>query len=163
LRKYDCCDILYFAHVCIFVPFRLYESWSVPFSVLLAVPLGAFGAILALTLNHSLSNNVYAQIGLITLIGLAAKNSILIVEFAKVRVDCGMDITRATLSRSAASASYPDDIHGLYFRCFTADICFRSRCCGKADYWLDRFWRYAGRHIPRNFYCPFYFIYKGLW
>jgi HAE1 family hydrophobic/amphiphilic exporter-1 len=75
----------------------LYESWSVPFSVLLAVPLGAFGAILALTLNHSLNNNVYAQIGLITLIGLAAKNSILIVEFAKVRVDCGMDITRATL------------------------------------------------------------------
>jgi HAE1 family hydrophobic/amphiphilic exporter-1 len=75
----------------------LYESWSVPFSVLLAVPLGAFGAILALTFNHSLSNNVYAQIGLITLIGLAAKNSILIVEFAKVRVDCGMDITKATL------------------------------------------------------------------
>jgi HAE1 family hydrophobic/amphiphilic exporter-1 len=75
----------------------LYESWSVPFSVLLAVPLGAFGAILALTFNHSLNNNVYAQIGLITLIGLAAKNSILIVEFAKVRVDCGMDITRATL------------------------------------------------------------------
>jgi len=75
----------------------LYESWSVPFSVLLAVPLGAFGAIIALTFNHSLNNNVYAQIGLITLIGLAAKNSILIVEFAKVRVDCGMDITRATL------------------------------------------------------------------
>jgi HAE1 family hydrophobic/amphiphilic exporter-1 len=75
----------------------LYESWSVPFSVLLAVPLGAFGAIVALTFNHTLSNNVYAQIGLITLIGLAAKNSILIVEFAKVRVDCGMDITRATL------------------------------------------------------------------
>ncbi len=75
----------------------LYESWSIPFSVLLAVPLGAFGAILALTFNHSLNNNVYAQIGLITLIGLAAKNSILIVEFAKVRVDCGMDITRATL------------------------------------------------------------------
>jgi hydrophobic/amphiphilic exporter-1 (mainly G- bacteria), HAE1 family len=75
----------------------LYESWSVPFSVLLAVPLGAFGAIVALTFNHSLNNNVYAQIGLITLIGLAAKNSILIVEFAKVRVDCGMDITKATL------------------------------------------------------------------
>ena len=75
----------------------LYESWSVPFAVLLAVPLGAFGAILALTLNQSLSNNIYAQIGLITLIGLAAKNAILIVEFAKVRVDCGMDIIKATL------------------------------------------------------------------
>jgi HAE1 family hydrophobic/amphiphilic exporter-1 len=74
----------------------LYESWSVPFSVLLAVPLGAFGAILSLTLVTKLSNNVYAQIGLVTLIGLAAKNSILIVEFAKNRVDSGMEIIKAT-------------------------------------------------------------------
>jgi len=75
----------------------LYESWSVPFSVLLAVPLGAFGAILFLTLNKNLDNNVYAQIGLITLIGLAAKNAILIVEFAKERVDRGMELEKATL------------------------------------------------------------------
>jgi len=75
----------------------LYESWSVPFSVLLAVPLGAFGAILFLTFNKNLDNNVYAQIGLITLIGLAAKNAILIVEFAKERVDRGMELERATL------------------------------------------------------------------
>ncbi|RVU01056.1 multidrug efflux RND transporter permease subunit [Mucilaginibacter limnophilus] len=75
----------------------LYESWSVPFSVLLAVPLGAFGAILFLWFFPSLSNNVYAQIGLITLIGLAAKNAILIVEFAKERVDRGMNLEQATL------------------------------------------------------------------
>jgi hydrophobe/amphiphile efflux-1 (HAE1) family protein len=75
----------------------LYESWSVPFSVLLAVPLGAFGAILFLTFNKHLDNNVYAQIGLITLIGLAAKNAILIVEFAKERVDRGMELEKATL------------------------------------------------------------------
>ena len=76
----------------------LYESWSVPFSVLFAVPTGAFGAILTLTLLPSLTNNVYAQIGLVTLIGLAAKNAILIVEFAKERVDNGMEIVPATLA-----------------------------------------------------------------
>jgi HAE1 family hydrophobic/amphiphilic exporter-1 len=75
----------------------LYESWSIPFSVLFAVPIGAFGSIITLTCFPSLTNNIYAQIGLITLIGLAAKNAILIVEFAKERVDRGMDVVQATL------------------------------------------------------------------
>jgi len=75
----------------------LYESWSVPFSVMLSVPIGAFGAILTLTCIPSLSNNVYAQIGLITLIGLAAKNAILIVEYAKVRVDDGEELIQSTI------------------------------------------------------------------
>ena len=70
----------------------LYESWSVPFAVLFAVPIAAFGAIIALTLLPHLSDNVYAQIGLVALIGLAAKNAILIVEYAKQRVDHGMPL-----------------------------------------------------------------------
>jgi HAE1 family hydrophobic/amphiphilic exporter-1 len=75
----------------------LYESWSVPLSVMLAVPIGAFGAILTLTFIPPLSNNVYSQIGFITLIGLAAKNAILIVEYAKVRVDKGEDLIQSTI------------------------------------------------------------------
>ncbi|MGV3706866.1 MAG: efflux RND transporter permease subunit [Arcticibacter sp.] len=75
----------------------LYESWSVPFSILLSVPLGVFGAILALTFLPKIDNNIYAQIGLVTLIGLAAKNAILIVEFAKERVDWGMELVAATI------------------------------------------------------------------
>lgn len=75
----------------------LYESWSVPFSVMLAVPISAFGAILALTVVPTVTNNVYAQIGLITLIGLSAKNAILIVEFAKIRVDRGEELIKSTL------------------------------------------------------------------
>jgi HAE1 family hydrophobic/amphiphilic exporter-1 len=75
----------------------LYESWSVPFSVMLAVPISAFGAILALYIIPPLTNNVYAQIGLITLIGLSAKNAILIVEFAKIRVDRGEELLQSTL------------------------------------------------------------------
>jgi HAE1 family hydrophobic/amphiphilic exporter-1 len=75
----------------------LYESWSVPLSVMLAVPISAFGAIVALTCSPVLTNNVYAQIGLITLIGLSAKNAILIVEFAKLRVDRGEELIKSTL------------------------------------------------------------------
>jgi HAE1 family hydrophobic/amphiphilic exporter-1 len=92
--------LLIFGLVIIFVFLlltALYESWSVPFSILLAVPLGVFGAILALTFLPKLDNNIYAQIGLVTLIGLSAKNAILIVEFAKERVDWGMDLMAATM------------------------------------------------------------------
>ncbi|KAA1051055.1 multidrug efflux RND transporter permease AcrD [Pseudocitrobacter sp. 73] len=74
----------------------LYESWSVPFSVMLVVPLGVIGALLA-TWMRGLENDVYFQVGLLTVIGLSAKNAILIVEFANERNQEGEDLLQATL------------------------------------------------------------------
>jgi HAE1 family hydrophobic/amphiphilic exporter-1 len=75
----------------------LYESWSLPFSVLLSTPVAMFGGYLALWSRH-MENNVYAQIGMVMLIGLAAKNAILIVEFAKLEHDRGKNVVDAALS-----------------------------------------------------------------
>jgi len=74
----------------------LYESWSVPFAVILAVPFGIFGALSAVWLR-GLRNDIYFQIGLVTLIGLAARNAILIVEFANQRYESGMPLVEAAL------------------------------------------------------------------
>jgi hydrophobe/amphiphile efflux-1 (HAE1) family protein len=74
----------------------LYESWSVPFSVILVVPLGILGALLASTLADQ-TNDVYFQVGLLTTVGLSAKNAILIVEFAKTLQEQGLELLAATL------------------------------------------------------------------
>jgi HAE1 family hydrophobic/amphiphilic exporter-1 len=74
----------------------LYESWSLPFSVLLSVPVAVLGAYVGL-LSRSYDNNVYAQIGLVMLVGLTAKNAILIVEFAKAELERGKPIVEAAL------------------------------------------------------------------
>jgi hydrophobic/amphiphilic exporter-1 (mainly G- bacteria), HAE1 family len=74
-----------------------YESWTLPFSVLLSTPIAVFGAFLVLWLR-AFENNVYTQVGLIMLIGLAAKNAILIVEFAKLESERGTPLIEATLT-----------------------------------------------------------------
>ena len=77
----------------------LYESWKVPFSVILGIPTGFFGACLG-AFVFNVYNDIYFQIGLLTIIGLAAKNAILIVEYAKVRVDSGMEVVKASIEAS---------------------------------------------------------------
>jgi HAE1 family hydrophobic/amphiphilic exporter-1 len=74
----------------------LYESWPIPISILLALPLGAIGGVIGSTLR-GLPNDVYFQIGLLTTLGLTTKNAILIVQFAKARVEEGMGLIEATV------------------------------------------------------------------
>jgi len=74
----------------------LYESWPIPISILLSLPLGAIGGVIATSLL-GLPNDVYFQIGLLTILGLTTKNAILIVQFAKARVEQGMSLVEATL------------------------------------------------------------------
>ena len=74
----------------------LYESWSIPFSVMLVVPLGVIGAVLG-ALMRGFDNNVYFQVALVTTVGLSAKNAILIVEFAKANAERGMGLIEAAV------------------------------------------------------------------
>jgi multidrug efflux pump len=75
----------------------LYESWSIPFAVMLVVPLGIIGTVAA-TLFRGLGNDVFFQVGLLTTVGLSAKNAILIVEFAKANHEQGMNLVEATIA-----------------------------------------------------------------
>jgi multidrug efflux pump len=98
----------------------LYESWPIPISVMLVVPLGVIGAIIA-TLSRGLDNDVYFQVGLLTTVGLATKNAILIVEFAKAFFDSGMPLVKSAIN-AAQERLRPILMTSIAFVCGTIPL-----------------------------------------
>ena len=95
----------------------LYESWAIPLSVMLVIPLGVIGALAAAS-ARGLFNDIYFQVGLLATIGLSAKNAILIVEFAVDAERKGMTARAAALEAAhLRPAPHPDDLDRLYRRC----------------------------------------------
>ena len=128
----------------------LYESWSLPFSVLLGTPIAVFGAFAALW-SRQMVNNVFAQIGLVMLIGLAAKNAILIVEFARLEYEKGKPLIEAALT-GARTRLRPILMTSFAFILGTVPLAIRDRRrgCFPARHWHGGHWRDAGRHLRRR-------------
>lgn len=135
-----------------------YESWALPGSVILAVPFGVIGALLA-TWARGLENDVYFQIGMLVMIGLAAKNAILIVEFAVELRHKGMDLVRAAIdagelrfrpiimtSLAFIGGTIPLAVATGARRCFPS--LSGNRYCGRYDRCVD-----AGSAVCSNFLC----------
>ncbi len=132
----------------------LYESWSIPFSVILVVPLGIVGALSAAFL-FGLQNDVYFQVGLLTTMGLASKNAILIVEFAKDLQQQGLDADQSNArSDSPAFAPNHHDLISLFFGGSATGDKFRSRLSKsqRYRYWCTR--RNGYGHLLSDFLGP---------
>jgi hypothetical protein len=128
----------------------LYESWSLPWSVLLATPTVMLGSLLGVKLG-GFDNNVFVQIGLVMLIGLAAKNAILIVEFAKVQKEQGADTGQGgDRVGPPALPPHPDDRLLLHPRRGAADARHRLRRELAQDDGHRRIFRHAGGHGDRS-------------
>ena len=132
----------------------LYESWSIPTAILLAVPLGVIGAVLAAT-ARGLERDIYFQVAMLTTIGLASKNAILIVEFAKENVEHGHRCHHGHHARGARPpASDPDDLAGLRPRGAAAGRGHGRRRRRAARHRHGRIRRHGGWHVPRHLLHP---------
>jgi multidrug efflux pump len=102
----------------------LYESWAIPFAVMMVTPLGVIGAILVTSIR-GLDNDVYFQVGLLTTLGLSVKNAILIVEFAKANFDGGLTLIKAA-EKAAHDRLRPILMTSLAFVCGTIPLAIAS-------------------------------------
>ncbi len=127
-----------------------YESWSVPVAVILSLPVAGIGAYLGIWIC-GLENNIYFQIGLVMLVGLVAKNAILIVEFAKEEVEKGRDVVSAALT-AAHLRFRPIVMTSLAFILGMLPLVFASGpgSASRQGIGTGVFFRYAGRHYRRH-------------
>lgn len=137
----------------------LYESWSIPLSVMLVVPLGIFGAIVAI-MTRGMMNDVFFKIGLITIIGLSAKNAILIVEFAKTLKEDGMSLIEATVA-AAKLRLRPILMTSLAFTCGVIPLVIASGASSETQHALGTgvFGGMISATILAIFFVPVFFIF----
>ena len=136
----------------------LYESWAIPLSVMLVVPLGIFGAIIAI-MSRGLMNDVFFKIGLITIIGLSAKNAILIVEFAKMLKEEGMSLIEATVA-AAKLRLRPILMTSLAFTCGVIPLVIASGASSETQHALGTgVFGMISATILAIFFVPVFFIF----
>lgn len=137
----------------------LYESWSIPLSVMLVVPLGLIGAVVAV-LIRDIPNDIFFKVGLITIIGLSAKNAILIVEFAKVLREEGMSLIQATVA-AAKLRLRPILMTSLAFTCGVIPLVFATGASSETQHAIGTgvFGGMISATILAIFFVPVFFIF----